>query len=74
MPKLPRVDARRLVAALKRAGFEVRRQTGSHIILRQPETKQIAVVPRHGGTFGPELVASILKQAGLSPDDLRGLL
>jgi len=34
-PKLPRVDCRQLVRALKRAGFEEQRQRGSHLHLRR---------------------------------------
>lgn len=74
MPKLPRVTARKMVAALKRAGFVERRQTGSHLILRHPETKLMAVVPQHAGTMGAHLTQSILRQAGLSAKDLRDLL
>ncbi len=59
-----------MVIALKRAGFEERRQTGSHIILRHPETKRMAVVPNHHGTFNAGLVNSIIRQAGITPDDL----
>ena len=74
LPKVTQVNARRLVAALKRAGFQVRRQTGGHVILRHPDTGQMTVVPSHSGALSPELVNAILKQAGLSPDDLRELL
>ena len=74
MPKLPRVTARRMVAALRRAGFVERRQTGSHLILRHPETRQMAVVPQHTGAMSAHLTRSILRQAGLTANDLRELL
>jgi len=74
LPRLPRTNVRRLLAALKRAGFIVRRQTGSHIILRHPETKRMAVAPDHSGTVGPGLLASVFRQAGLTASDLRRLL
>ena len=74
MARPPQVNARRLLAALQRAGFEVRRQTGSHVILRHPESKRMAVVPQHPGALSPELTISILKQAGLTAEDLRELL
>lgn len=48
-----------MVAALKRAGFVERRQTGSHLILRHPQTKRMTVVPQHTGTMSADLVRSI---------------
>ena len=74
MPKTPQVNARALLNALKRGGFVVRRQTGSHVILRHPQNGRTAVIPDHPGTISPELIAGILKQAGLSPDEFRELL
>ena len=74
MPKLPRVTARNMVAALKRAGFVERRQTGSHLILRHQGTRRMTVVPQHTGTMGAHLTRSILRQAGLTANDLRQLL
>ena len=74
MPKLPRVTSREMVHALRRAGFVERRQTGSHVILRHPQSRRVAVVPRHAGAFGADLVASIIRQAGLTADELLGLL
>jgi predicted RNA binding protein YcfA (HicA-like mRNA interferase family) len=32
MPKLPRLNARQIVAALEKAGFSLARQSGSHMI------------------------------------------
>jgi predicted RNA binding protein YcfA (HicA-like mRNA interferase family) len=74
LPKPPQVNARALRAALQRAGFVVRRQTGSHVILRHPHTGRMAVVPDHPGALSPELVAGILKQAEITPEELRELL
>ena len=74
MPKPPQVNARALLAALRRAGFVVRRQTGSHVGLWHPRTDRTTVVPVNSGTLKPELVAKILKQAGLTAQDLRDLL
>ena len=73
MPKPPVVNARELIAALQRAGFVVRRQTGSHVTLRHPDGR-FAVVPRHPGDLGTGLLVSILRRAGVSPDELRDLL
>jgi predicted RNA binding protein YcfA (HicA-like mRNA interferase family) len=44
--RLPRgLSYRRVIAALKRAGFHVRRRKGSHIVLRRDEPFSQVVVP-----------------------------
>lgn len=47
MSSLPVVSGRECVKALEKAGFRVRRQTGSHMILRRPEPYAQVVVPGH---------------------------
>ncbi len=74
MPKLPRVTARELIGAFERAGYVVRRQSGSHVVLRHPVTGQILVVPDHQGILGTGLVHSLLRHAKLSVADLVRLL
>ena len=74
MSRLPRgLSYRRVVAALKRAGFKVRRQKGSHIVLRRDDPFAQVVVPAHRsidtGTLG-----SILEAAGVSIDKFLELL
>ncbi|MEP7293504.1 MAG: type II toxin-antitoxin system HicA family toxin, partial [Chloroflexota bacterium] len=43
MTKLPRISGRECVIALQRAGFEIKRQTGSHVVLRRVEPFAMAV-------------------------------
>jgi len=38
MPSLPRVSGREVIRALEKLGFVVRRQRGSHVILRRGAT------------------------------------
>jgi len=47
MSKHPRVSGREAVRALERKGFRVRRQHGSHIILRRDDPFAQLVVPDH---------------------------
>ena len=56
MPKLPRLPAAEVVAALKRLGFEEVRQKGSHLV--HSYRRDLAV-----GTL-----ASVLRQAGVDGD------
>jgi predicted RNA binding protein YcfA (HicA-like mRNA interferase family) len=37
MDEVPMLTVRRLIRALKKAGFEVPRQTGSHVRLKHPD-------------------------------------
>ncbi len=57
-----------MVAALRRVGFRVRRQHGSHIILRRDNPFAQNVVPNH-----PEIdtgtLRAILRQAGIGLDE-----
>jgi predicted RNA binding protein YcfA (HicA-like mRNA interferase family) len=74
-PKLPRVTATELLRALRRDHWEVKRQDGSHIQLKHPDKPGLVTVAYHAGAIiKPAVLTSILKQAGLSADDLRGLL
>jgi len=45
MSGLPALSARKVVSALKRAGFVEDRQKGSHLILMHPRTKARTVIP-----------------------------
>jgi predicted RNA binding protein YcfA (HicA-like mRNA interferase family) len=64
--------AREVLARLQRAGFIVKRQSGSHVVLRHLDGRQTYVavhttdVPT--GTF-----RSILKQARLTEEEFRNL-
>lgn len=75
MSRLPRVGGAAVVAALRRAGFEVIRVTGSHHHLRKPGRPGVVTVAVHAGEdLPPRTMHSILRQAGLSSDDLARLL
>jgi predicted RNA binding protein YcfA (HicA-like mRNA interferase family) len=69
------VASRRVVAALKRLGFEEVRQRGSHLTLHNPDTGAVCTVPVHAReTLPPKTLQSVLKQAGVSVDELRDAL
>ncbi|ACU35182.1 type II toxin-antitoxin system HicA family toxin [Actinosynnema pretiosum subsp. pretiosum] len=71
-PALSDVPVRKVVRVLESVGFEYNRTKGSHAVYRH-EDGRIAVVPMHG-TVKRGTLASILRQAGLSPDEFLGLL
>jgi predicted RNA binding protein YcfA (HicA-like mRNA interferase family) len=67
MANLPSLTARKVVRALKRAGFVEDRQRGSHLVLMHPETKARTVVPVHPGrTIKEPLLRAIIRDASLS--------
>jgi predicted RNA binding protein YcfA (HicA-like mRNA interferase family) len=74
MPKLPRVSGRQAARALERAGFQVVRIHGDHARLHNPETGRRTVVALTSQALPVGTLASILRQAGLSADEFRGLL
>ena len=70
MAKLPVLTAKQIITLLKRRGFELDHATGSHYVLWHPESKRRVTVPFHRKDLPKGTLHSILKQAGLSPDEL----
>ena len=71
MSRLPQISGQQLVRALERLGFTVRRQHGSHIILRRDDPFAQTVVPNHRQIDRGTLRA-IIRQTGISAEDLSG--
>jgi predicted RNA binding protein YcfA (HicA-like mRNA interferase family) len=74
MPKLPRVTARQITAALERVGFFLARQSGSHMIYKNSAGKRVTVPFHARKTLHPKLLRSILRDADINPKDLAELL
>ncbi len=64
--------ARELLVRLQQAGFVVRRQSGSHLVLRHPDGRQ-TYVAMHTTDIPTGTFRAILKQAGLTEEELRNL-
>jgi predicted RNA binding protein YcfA (HicA-like mRNA interferase family) len=62
-----------VISALRRAGFRVHRQRGSHIILVREEPYSQVIVPAHRA-IAPGTLATILDGADLSVQDFLDLL
>jgi len=74
MTKLPRgMSGKEVVKALQKAGFYVKRQKGSHIVLRRDNPFAQVVVPDHKSVDTGTL-ATILDGADLSIEDFIKLL
>jgi len=61
-----------VLAKLKRAGFQVRRQSGSHIVLRHPDGRQ-TYVAMHTRDLPIGTLKSILHQANLTLEEFEAL-
>ncbi len=75
MSRLPDVSGAELIKALQKAGFAVLRQKGSHVSLEKidaPGTYR-TVVPMHR-EIARGTLHDVLKQTGLTRDQLRDLL
>ncbi len=46
-PKLPVVKSNDIVTALEKAGFQIKHQTGSHLVLFKPEIRRPVTIPIH---------------------------
>jgi len=73
MPKLPRVSGRKAVPAFQRAGWEVARQRGSHVVLTKAGSVYTLSVPLHR-VLGPGLLRDLVRKAGLTVEKFTELL
>jgi predicted RNA binding protein YcfA (HicA-like mRNA interferase family) len=75
MSKIPSLNYDRLITALRRDGWVVVRQRGSHIRLHKTTRKEILklTVPAHR-PIKRSTLSHILKQARLTIDELNNLL
>ena len=64
--------ARDTLAKLQRAGFVIKRQSGSHVVLRHTDGRQ-TYVAMHTGDVPGGTFRSILKQAGLTEEEFKKL-
>jgi len=69
MPKLPILSGTRIQKILKKYGYELDHQTGSHLILRQKEFPYRRItVPKHKSVSLGTLRA-IIRETGLRRED-----
>ena len=73
MSGLPRISGRECVKALSKVGFYLKRQEGSHMVLRRDNPFGQVVVPDHKELDRGTLRA-IIRQSGLSIDEFTKLL
>jgi predicted RNA binding protein YcfA (HicA-like mRNA interferase family) len=62
--------ARRVLAALERRGWAVKRQSGSHKTLAKAGHPDFVFAFHDGDEIGPKMMMRIAKHTGLEPNDL----
>ena len=71
MSQWPSTRARRVLAALLRIGWAVKRQTGgSHRVLEREGWPDYVFAFHDDEEIGPRMLARIAKRTGLTPGDL----
>ena len=73
MSKLPQISGKDRIKVLEKAGFFVKRQKGSHIILCRDEPFAEVVIPNHK-TLDKGTLRAIIRQVDLDVDEFIKLL
>ncbi len=70
MSRWPATKAKRVLAALLRIGWSIKRQSGSHRVLERAGHPDYIFAFHDNDEIGPRMLARIAKHTGLTPDDL----
>lgn len=68
---MPAINSKKLLQILKKRGFFIRHQIGSHLILKhEKDTAKRVTLPMHNKDLKPGTLNSILKQSGVEKKEL----
>jgi len=70
MSQWPTTKAKRVLAALIRIGWSIKRQSGSHRTLSRPGWPDVVFAFHDNEEIGSRMLARIAKTTGLKPGDL----
>jgi len=73
MPKLTNISSKKLIKILETLGFQLDHSTGSYFIFYNKEKERRAVVPYHKKELPKGTLTSILREAGVTREDLKNL-
>lgn len=74
MPKLPSLTPQKIIKTIEKKGFVLDRIEGSHHIYYHSGAKRRVVVPLHKKDLPKGTLLEILRQAGLSKEELKIIL
>jgi len=69
-PLWPAAKASRVLSALLRIGWSLKRQTGSHRVLQRTGFPDYVFAFHDGDEIGPKMLARVARHTGLTPEDL----
>lgn len=72
--KLPAITPKRLIKVLEQKGWQLDRVRGSHHIMVHPGLRRALPVPVHNRDLKSGTLAAILRNAGITREELRELL
>ena len=72
MSRLPVCSGQDAIRVFQKLGYEVDHQTGSHIILRHPQTRRLTV-PNHR-ELAKGILRALIREAGLTKEEFINLL
>ncbi len=70
MSRFGAAKATRVLAALQRIGWSIKRETGSHKILERQDWADTVFAFHDGEEIGPIMLSRIARVTGLVPEDL----
>jgi len=70
MSEWPSMKARRVLAALHRIGWTIKREASSHKVLSREDWPDTVFAFHDGEEIGPRMLARLAKRTGLRPQDL----
>jgi predicted RNA binding protein YcfA (HicA-like mRNA interferase family) len=70
MSQWPSAKANRVLAAVLRIGWEIKRQSGSHRVLSRDGWPDVVFAFHDGDEIEPRMLARIAKRTGLTAKDL----
>ena len=74
MPRLPILSAKKIIKLLRKAGFSVLRQRGSHIRPSHSDGRVVTVAEHKGEDISRGLLKKILRDAKISDEEFLDLL
>lgn len=70
MSDWPASRASRVLAALERIGWRIKRQRGSHRVLERTGWPDVVFAFHDGDEIGPVMLRRMARRTGLTPEDL----
>ena len=70
MSRWPATQATRVLSALLRLGWNIKRESGSHRVLQREGWADVVFAFHDREEIGPRMLARLAKVTGLTPEDL----